>query len=501
MAADLLLPVRHVARITVEAVTPISICSGAEDADIDAPLYRDWNELPCLAGTGLAGILRSLHVDYYGEDKTRKLFGQSSARGVDEKASRLIVSFGVVHDQEDRAVDSLLLPDEISQDPVLSLLQRPAPLLRDSVSIDSDTGAAVHGGKFDRAACPIGTRFTFEIAVDAEPDASHDELKAVAALLMSPYARVGGAARRGLGRLKLERVAHAAIDRRGADGRERWIAYRKSRLDERPSEAGLRWEAWNDLKLPRSRRGPIQATLRLRPKTFWRIGKGTRPWTEGEKNPDQMPLTEPIIVWSEDGICRRGTVVDRPLAPIVSAGIKGAIAHRAEYHLRRIDSDFSRPDSSSGGDDRPCSATRRRLMDGVLGAVAKGDGGQAGVLFIDDVVIDFTDREKSKRVARRVRNSLDRHTGGTRNGKLFTLEAYWKAPAFSIPLVILTRDAQGEPWLTGNVARAIDWAVEDLVSGRLAIGAGDAVGDGVVEGQIWWGNAQETLEAVLATRD
>jgi hypothetical protein len=65
----------------------------------------------------------------------------------------------------------------------------------------STFGAAREHLKFDRSSCPVGTRFSFEIALDGEADgaeADRREIARVAALILAPYARFGGAGRRGL---------------------------------------------------------------------------------------------------------------------------------------------------------------------------------------------------------------------------------------------------------------------------------------------------------------
>jgi hypothetical protein len=500
----LFLPIRHVVRVTVEAVTPISPSSGEVDAELDAPLFRDWNGLPCLSGTTVAGVIRSAYADYFGNDECKEVFGYEQARDQAGQASRLLVSFGLAHGADDRPVEDYLDPG--GDDPVIALLRRDAPVLRDHVAID-DRGVADENKLFDRVSCPAGTRFTLELAVDGE---SADEarrrdrsllLRAVA-LIESPGARFGGAGRRGLGRLVIvrdggdPRVFHAPIDRHGPKGRMRWEAYRASGLGDAPAAAGFARVAAGDLALGEvSARRPVTGQLRLKASGFWRIGQGAEPWLprpaqgENAKNPDVAPPMEPVIVW-EGG---RGKVKERMVAPVAGSAVKGAIAHRTEFHLRRIRSVWSADQSEI------------RLADVLFGGARGAATGRAGAFLIDDVFVDFSRREATANAGRRVRNSIDRHTGGVRLGKLFTDEALFDGPELVVPFVLLacspSRGSDGRWQLAptdGDAVKALAWALDDLCRGRLALGAREGTGDGVFTGRITDGDGETELDLVAA---
>ncbi len=49
---------RHIAHIIIEADTPIKVGSNAMDFLNDSPVQRDWNGLPMILGTSIAGVLR-----------------------------------------------------------------------------------------------------------------------------------------------------------------------------------------------------------------------------------------------------------------------------------------------------------------------------------------------------------------------------------------------------------------------------------------------------------
>ena len=49
---------RMIARITLEATSPLAVGSGEKDIITDAPVTRDVNDLPYIPGTSLMGIIR-----------------------------------------------------------------------------------------------------------------------------------------------------------------------------------------------------------------------------------------------------------------------------------------------------------------------------------------------------------------------------------------------------------------------------------------------------------
>jgi len=484
MTGSLMRPVRHCVRLTLEALTPLSIASGEVDGDLDTLLFRDWNGLPCLAGAGLAGVLRSLSVDQLDPKETEELWGRTGAGPGDGRPSRISVSFGLAHDANDRPVDGDQPP---VMDSVLKLLAKPAPVLRDHVRINADRGAAEDTGKFDRAACPRGTRFSLELTLDGESPDDGGQLLRVATLFSSPHARLGGATRRGYGKVRVVRGHYAAIDRFGPDGRRRWIAYRAARIDETPSDGGLIWrelDAVSEYLNATTGRGAIVGTLALKPKGFWRVGQGDVARSTGSKRPARMPLSEAVIVWEPiaEGVGEVARVDTTSFVPISGAGLKGVLAHRAEFHARRL-----MPDKPAEG----------RVTDVLFGQALDREEGKAGHVLVDDIYVDMSLKDAPV-AARRTRNSIDRHTGGVRDGRLFTDEALWRGPTWTATITVLAGALATSP----EFLQALDWAIEDLCQGRLAIGAGDGIGDGVFDESgssiDWSGRGSSLVQAVAA---
>jgi hypothetical protein len=104
--------------------------------------------------------------------------------------------------------------------------------------------------------------------------------------------------------------------------------------------------------------------------------------------------------------------------------------------------------------------------------------GQAGRVFIDDVAIPLA----SVQVGKLMHNAIDRFTGGVRERLLFGEDLLWRTPV-KVRVLIDTRTAkaQARDDLNRGLA-ALRRAVDDLASGRLALGANAGRGHGYFAG-------------------
>lgn len=443
------LPIVRIARIVVEAATPLSIGTGQADEHSDQPIVRDANGLPLLPGTSIAGVLRAMLSARRGDD-ARRLFGY--AEGSDGAASRLHCSHGHVLDAEGRAVDGLVPVRRITGDSVLSLLAD-GSAIRDRVRL-TERGAAALQGKFDRGLCPQGARFAFELALwSGEHEEPEDEAdwQALLALIAGPELRIGGAVRAGLGRLKLVRGHARRLDLREAADAAAFAAL--------PAELHA-----HDALGPVTPEGAARlqhGTLTLRLRGPWRIGQGLRALRSSDKTPDLLPLSEPRIVW-RDG----RAAIEQDLLRIPGSSIKGALAHRVAFHLRRLCGDFAdRPDPQAS---REVEALHRALFGYI-----DGQDGRAGRLFIDDAALPVD----GTRLMHLMHNALDRFAGGVQNRKLFAEEVVIDGEL----TLELALDAEG---LDPRALAALQLAVEDLCAGRLPVGGRVSTGLGTAEGRL-----------------
>ena len=68
---------RYVAHIIIEADAPLKVGSNAMDFLQDSPVQKDWNGLPMILGTSIAGVLRkefdkALVDDIFGKENGSK---------------------------------------------------------------------------------------------------------------------------------------------------------------------------------------------------------------------------------------------------------------------------------------------------------------------------------------------------------------------------------------------------------------------------------------------
>lgn len=418
-------PMLTIARFVVEATSPISIASGGDDPMLDTPLVRDPNGLPMLPATSIAGVLKHA-LD---PETAKTLLGfQAADTGA---RSAVSISDGLIHWSNDRARDALLLGENATEaDPLARWLADASPIQREHVRI-SEAGVVDGDGKFDRSACPAGSRFTFEMSVRHE--AKDDPLKPLIEAIHSGVS-MGGATRSGYGRLICIREAIEQVDLR--DNREGYLTLiGTGALDQ---EFELRdvtpAQSMNSIKLRLKSEGPLL------------IGGDS-----SDANIDSAPYAEAYIEWSSDGGARHTRYV------IPGSSIKGPLRHRTAYYLGKSGHDLA-------------------LLQELFGAAREADAGNAGKLFFDDAYFDGSlDTANGHQVIDVAHVGIDRFTAGARKGVLFVNQMLWQ-PDFLVSI-------GGYEDVSGDAKAALDSALNDLMNGHLGIGADWGDGVGIVTGE------------------
>lgn len=468
-------PVLHLARVVLEAATPLSVSTGNPDGVFDTALVTDANDLPALPGSSLAGVLRHLWRATFGVERhDDELFGyQVKDRG---DASRLTVSWGALLDSQGRAAEGLLpiadrgrLEDPLYQ-AALTLLDEPS--FRNRVRL-SHRGTAADTGKFDRAVLPRGHRFAVELRLWSASKDDPDWTRLLN-LLAHPGLRLGGATRAGLGKLHCHACHRASFDL----SQEAEVAAFRKLPKERHATVGL-----NEYHPTLAAQSLRAGTLRLRPRGFWRIGQGRDDLrVEQAKNADLLPVYEEMVTRDPQG--RPVLSAKHLLFP--AASLKGALAHRMSFHARRLAGAWV-VGNEPPKDERPAA------VDALLGSIKGRAGGQAGALVIDDAFLPV----EQPRLTEVLHNSIDRFTGGVRNRVLYSeLSVYGSTQAIDIALSLdLGRLARNGADLA-LVRRALKAALDDLCQGRLALGSRTTTGNGFFTGTL-----EGDLKTWLETKD
>jgi len=489
------LPFFYLARLTLETLTPLSIGTGAADGVFDVELVRDANGLPAIPGSSLAGVLRHLYLQTYGESdkEVDSLFRfQSGDKG---EPSRLHVSWGVIQDSQGIPVEGLWLgekADHLNTDILLKVARATeVPVIRDRVRI-THRGAASDQGKFDRSVLPAGYRFSMELSLWSDT-ANDPGWQNIINLLAHPLFRLGGGGRAGLGKVEVVLAHGGCFDLKNQDDRMAFAGLPTSlALVRGMPEIKPVYKPCSQL---------VSATLKLQPLNFWRIGQGGSPHLKDTSNKpaDLLPKTEQRVVW-QDG--KGKPAVAELLVPATS--VKGALAHRVAFHANRLDGEgkWANENGEIAKYDKSeeCKAVR------CLFGFARNDRnntendeqdpdkkGQAGQLYLDDAFVAFDPGEKTKDLQMMMHNAVDRFTGGVREHFLFSEELVCNKP-ITLALVIDTH--QVEP-----IARkALRLALDDLCQSRLSLGGGAGKGHGFFKGEIQWSdqghwiNGTNTLE-------
>ena len=94
---------RYLARIIIEAATPIVIKSGEKNILTDGVVLRDVNGMPYIPGTSIAGVMRHAWED--AKMDVEKIFGFQKKK--DGEGSKVIFTEARILDSEGKVVDGL----------------------------------------------------------------------------------------------------------------------------------------------------------------------------------------------------------------------------------------------------------------------------------------------------------------------------------------------------------------------------------------------------------
>lgn len=271
---------KYTAHITIQAETPLKVGSNNSDFLQDTPVQKDWNNLPMILGTSIAGVLRK---DFKGD--VDEIFGK-------DNGSKVIISNALLVGENGKVCEELLL----EKTPFLQIFDN-LPI-REHTAISSK-GVAKDKNKFDEEVVYKGTRFKFSIEL-VEDD--KESFKNILNLLNSPSFRLGGGSTKGFGKFKVIKIKTTSKECSSSlnDDFEDEKNYQKSKIDI----------------------DYVIYTLKIKPDDFFIFGSGF-----GDEDADMTPVYEKAIQY--DGINSR-LCEEQILIP--ASSLKGAIAHRTTYH-------------------------------------------------------------------------------------------------------------------------------------------------------------------------
>ncbi len=460
-------PYRYIARVVVEAETPLSISSGDKGIETDSIVVLDANGLPYIPGTSLAGVFRHAVKDNTKNIDVDKYFGFQ--KGDEGHGSLINFSDARMLDQNGKVIDGIKVID--FDDPFMAAY-RYLPV-RQHTKIN-DKGTTVEGGKFDEQVVIAGTRFCFEIEMIAKEREEEFFRGVVLAELRKDTFRLGGGTRNGFGKLAVVKgeLKYKELDLGNKTDLDAYVKKSSSLSED--------WSAFvedkNDTEI--SSEGWTKYEIKLKPEDFFLCGAGF-----GDSQADIIPVKETKVNW--DSIPAT-TVEESKIILIPATSLKGALAHRVAYH-------YNKQKGYYAGDENAKTGSDNAAVKALFGSVVKTDDGvdvkatRGNVLFDDIVKYEKSALNNEIKVKDRYDKlfnhvAIDRFTGGALSGALFQNKAVY-AKGLELNTVILVRDCVDAEYIA-----AFEKALEDLCKGLLPLGGGTGKGHGLFTGE--WNKKQ-----------
>lgn len=365
---------RQIAHIIIEAETPLKVGSNSSDFLQDSLIQKDFNGLPMILGTSIAGILRK----DFDKQRVNDVFG-------DENGSKVIISNALLLDDNMKINEELLL----TKTPFLKLFD--ILPIREHVAI-TDKGVAKKHAKFDEEVLYKGTRFKFSIEMLDDKKSFEEILE----LLQSNSFRLGGGSTKGFGKIKVVSIMTDEFDL------ESYANYSSS-LN-------------HSLKTPYECKETVSSryttyTLNLKPDDFFMFGSGF-----GDDDADSTQVYEYVLDYMSASLLQKQILIP-------ASSIKGAIAHRTAFHYNKV--------MLEKNEDHTKINEENQAIKMLFGEAKDDNKGSKGKVIFSDVYLKDTEQTK---IFDHV--SIDRFTGGAIEGALFQEKTITQDDAFSIEILL-----------------------------------------------------------------
>lgn len=435
---------RFIARIVLEAKTPLFVGSGESSLLKDALVIKDHGGLPIIPGTTLSGVLRHTLEESDGDSTWADIFGyQRNSEGLGSRvrisSAYFLLGNHKVLERFSEQADRYLL---------LRMNNLPS---RQHVRIN-EKGVAVKFGLFDNEVVYNGARFVFEI----ELKGSSEDLPLWERMIRefsSPLFRIGQGTRQGYGKLGVlqlyQRIFNLEMKNEFDDYLNFDSSFNSTLSMEPPRESDIKSNI-------------IHYKLVLIPEDFFVFSKGF-----GNDEVDNMPITEDVIVYDNNTT----SFIEHTVIP--ASSIKGAMAHRVCFHYNRLIGNFADYNTGVTGIDNDAVY---HLFGAESGGVLRA--GLRGKVIIDDLY--FTEAQiNNSKVLNHV--AIDRFTGGAMDGHLFSEKVSFNNRS---PITLNIYVEQFNLLPGDNILKALELAMTDVCKGLLPLGGMTTKGYGMFTGTL-----------------
>ena len=413
---------RQIAHIIIEADTPLKVGSNSTDVLQDSPIQRDFNNLPMILGTSIAGVLRKdfdiLKVD--------DVFGK-------DDGSKIIISNALLLDEDMKVNENLLL----NKSNFLKLFDN-LPI-REHTAI-TDKGVAKEHSKFDEEVLYKGSRFKFSIEYIED---NQDIFNSILELITQPSFRLGGGTSKGFGKFKILEITTENFNK------ESYHNFSSS----------LNYILSNKYTIKNTKSDNfIYYNLNIIPDNFFMFGAGF-----GDEDADMTPVYESIIDYDKKDLSKKQILIP-------ATSIKGALAHRTAFYYNKLIKATIGDEEAKIGEDNIAVKT----LFGEKKDTKKSLGQKGKVLFADC----FKSQNDTK-VFDHI--SIDRFTGGGIDGALFQEKTIADDREYQIE-ILLKKDFINDK--KENIIKAFELSLKDICNGMLPLGGATTKGHGIFTGKL-----------------
>ena len=438
---------RYLARVVVEAATPLAVGTGDKDVLTDALVARDLNGLPYIPGSSIAGVLRHSIGD--NNDKN-SIFGfQEGDKG---RGSQIIFTDAVLLDENGEAQDGLKTAEKSK-----FLSHYDSLPIRQHVRINH-LGSAADKGKFDEQIVYQGSRFVFEMEM-VDDDNNGSRFLEVLDNIYTQHFHLGGGTRCGFGAIKVIDVQYRSLDLNNPEELELYIS--------KSSSLKQSWEGYEPHYPQDGGEQPWhEYILELRPQDFFLFSSGFN-----DDDADITPVTESYVVWDSG----KGDFKYEGLL-IPATSFKGALAHRVAYHWNKIKGYTAENGNGQVGDKNDAVVKLFGSSGSDSDAISRGN------VLLSDIILNPSTNKQDKLQDSKLLNhvTIDRITGGTIDGHLFTEKVTHRPDQLFKEILYVNTEILKDK----DIKDALERSLQDICDGLLPLGGGTERGHGIFTGSI-----------------
>lgn len=357
---------KHIAIVTLKTLTPLKIGTSKVDFLQDMPVNRDFNGLPFIQGSSIAGVLRKKF-----QQRADEIFGYEKEKGDEGEASKVKISNALLVDEKGKVHEKLI--GEKSK--FLKIFDN-LPV-REHTAINH-RGVAKEHSKYDEEVVFRGAKFRFMIEYEGDWETFEEILEKI----NTPSFRLGGRTTNGFGNFKAEKILYESMDN------EKYAEFKPSLNTELNSEFTKKGTE-KDYKHYR---------LCIKPESFFIFGNG-----EGDSEADLTELKEHFVDYENGGLGELEVVIP-------ASSVKGALSHRVAFYYNLEEKNWAEKRINQEKETNPAVIA-------LFGEKKHKKRGSKGKVYISEAY----KREYYEKVFDHVK--IDRFTGGAVDTALFNEKA------------------------------------------------------------------------------